>query len=243
MAATKPEETQGLPDQMTQAGDQPQDDSALVAEYALHLLDAPARLAFERRLADDAALRFMLVEWDERLVAFADEIDPVTPGAHVKPAVLAHLFEPQKRRFGFDLRTALAGLAIVALLLIVVVPQVWNTGGAPTYLAEIVAEDRGLIIQAGYDPDKAKLTLDRSEGAAKLGRSLELWVIIDGVTAPVSLGVMPVERIASIDVPARLIPSMILATLAISDEPLGGSPTGAPTGDVLAAGVIAPIVD
>jgi hypothetical protein len=55
MAATKPEETQGMPDQMTQAGDQPQDDSALVAEYALHLLDAPARLAFERRLADDAA--------------------------------------------------------------------------------------------------------------------------------------------------------------------------------------------
>ena len=31
------------------------------------------------------------------------------------------------------------------------------------------------------------------------------------------------------------------AVLAISDEPTGGSPTGAPTGDVLALGEITPL--
>jgi anti-sigma-K factor RskA len=64
----------------------------------------------------------------------------------------------------------------------------------------------------------------------------ELWVIpADG--KPRSLGTMP--RTARMH--ARLEPAMARelhqgATLAISVEPTGGSPTGSPTGPVVASG-------
>jgi anti-sigma-K factor RskA len=46
------------------------------------------------------------------------------------------------------------------------------------------------------------------------------------------------ETINEIIIPESLRIKMVGATLAISDEPAGGSPTGAPTGAVLAAGEI-----
>ena len=44
--------------------------------------------------------------------------------------------------------------------------------------------------------------------------------------------------VAEFVLPAQLASGAILA---ISDEPLGGSPTGQPTGDVLAAGALTPV--
>jgi anti-sigma-K factor RskA len=64
---------------------------------------------------------------------------------------------------------------------------------------------------------------------------LELWAILPG-QAPISLGVLPDSETARILVPAALRSQAAQFTLAITDEPLGGSPTGGPTGDVLAAG-------
>jgi anti-sigma-K factor RskA len=65
---------------------------------------------------------------------------------------------------------------------------------------------------------------------------LQLWLIA-GNDAPVSLGVLPAQAMVALQVPAavsaRLAPD---AVLAVSDEPPGGSPTGQPTGAVLAMG-------
>ena len=66
---------------------------------------------------------------------------------------------------------------------------------------------------------------------------LELWAILPD-QAPVSLGVLPDSETTRILVPAELRSQAAQITLAISDEPVGGSPTGAPTGDVLAAGAM-----
>ncbi|MEL6126646.1 MAG: anti-sigma factor [Pseudomonadota bacterium] len=59
--------------------------------------------------------------------------------------------------------------------------------------------------------------------------------------AQVSLGVLPEEPDARISVAVALRPLLPGGTLAISDEPPGGSPTGAPTGEVLAVGAVEPI--
>ena len=63
---------------------------------------------------------------------------------------------------------------------------------------------------------------------------MELWLIpADGV--PRSIGVIPVaERTAMVLSPQILAALAAGTTLAISDEPAGGSPTGQPTGAVLA---------
>ena len=54
--------------------------------------------------------------------------------------------------------------------------------------------------------------------------------------APVSLGLLPTATNGAILVPVSLRTKLKGGTLAISDEPQGGSTTGAPTGAVLATG-------
>jgi anti-sigma-K factor RskA len=69
-------------------------------------------------------------------------------------------------------------------------------------------------------------------------RSLELWML-DTAGKPHSLGVLPVVGgNAPRDMPLPALPASELGaglTLAISEEPIGGSPTGLPTGKVLGA--------
>lgn len=66
------------------------------------------------------------------------------------------------------------------------------------------------------------------------GKSFELWALPDNGGAPVSLGLMPengrLERTLTDTQRAALLGS---SKVAVSLEPTGGSPTGAPTGPVL----------
>jgi anti-sigma-K factor RskA len=73
------------------------------------------------------------------------------------------------------------------------------------------------------------------------GRTPELWVIpADG--KPRSLGVVPEKAAAAMTVPpehrAMLAEGV---TLAVSLEPEGGSPTGAPTGPVVMTGTMSAV--
>jgi anti-sigma-K factor RskA len=103
-------------------------------------------------------------------------------------------------------------------------------------LASSAGSDVSLL--AALEPQAAVLNINRTSGEAPSGRSLELWAIPEG-EAPLSLGVLPDAPRARIpltrELAARIGPG---TTLAISDEPAGGSPTGAPTGAVLAAGPV-----
>ncbi len=65
-------------------------------------------------------------------------------------------------------------------------------------------------------------------------QSYELWMLPNGGAAPVSLGLLPLAGEAQLPLDAAR--NAILAntgTLAVSVEPAGGSPTGAPTGPVV----------
>ena len=81
--------------------------------------------------------------------------------------------------------------------------------------------------------------ITRQGGAsAPQGRAQELWLIADADSAPISLGLLGGEQQIVVPVAESLRGALEGATLAVSDEPEGGSPTGAPTGPVLAAGQI-----
>lgn len=67
----------------------------------------------------------------------------------------------------------------------------------------------------------------------KLGEhSLELWLITDA--GPVSLGLLPTAGEGQLKLPPGVGGERL--TLAVSLEPVGGSPTGKPTGPVLTSG-------
>lgn len=204
------------------------EDAFLAAEYALHLLSADQRAAFEARLVNDPALAAHLRNWDGRFAGMADEFTPIVAPARVKRALDARLFgAPPRRRW--PVFGALAGVA--AMLVIV-----WLTMVSPMtglYQAELAGES-DLRVAVVVTADGLQIT--RAAGQAGPGRSLELWLITPDAPAPISLGLLPdrAQEHMALVIP---LPDMVQgAILAISDEPLGGSPTGAPTGDVLATG-------
>lgn len=228
------------------ATDDHNDDVALAGEYALHLLDAEARRAFEDRLNNEPALRILVSEWDAHFVALSDQVAPVAPPAMVKARIEEVLFRAtSEARTGFSFWRVIAGAGFAAALglavLIVLPPADVPDPFAPSFTAELAAEDQSLVILASFEPDTGVLRIDRQAGEALPGRVLELWLIAEGATAPVSLGVLPADAETDITLPAVLVDSVAGGTLAISDEPIGGSTTGAPTGDVLAAGVVVSI--
>lgn len=111
---------------------------------------------------------------------------------------------------------------------------VLNEGAAtPTWLVTVDLEAQALTIRP--------LNESPVQQAAAEQRSLELWLVAGA--APVSLGLLDPAGELTLPTAAVLSPDLASATpaLAVSLEPAGGSPTGAPTGPVLYQGAILPI--
>ncbi|MCV2866379.1 anti-sigma factor domain-containing protein [Albidovulum sediminicola] len=225
---------------MTATDERRDDDIALAGEYALHLLDADERRAFEERLAREPDLRALLGEWEEHFAGLSAEIASVAPPRHLKPAIEQRLFAAAKparpRRSRIWLLGGLLTAAVLVLAFVALLPPSRPAG--PAYVAEVAAEDRSLVVAARFDPVRGTLAVDRLAGGAAENRVLELWLIAEGAAAPVSLGVLPADPQAEIALAGEIIGLMAGGTLAISDEPPGGSPTGQPTGAVLAVGAL-----
>jgi anti-sigma-K factor RskA len=103
-------------------------------------------------------------------------------------------------------------------------------------VASLAADGSDVRYLAVYDESTNDIGLSHVAGEPGEGRDFELWVI-EGQQAPVSLGVIPDTPSARLPVSDALRAKMVSgAVFAISDEPDGGSTTGAPTGPVVAAG-------
>jgi anti-sigma-K factor RskA len=218
-----------------------EEDGLLAAEYALGVLQGDARAAFIRRIEQDAALAAAVREWDEHFVSFTEGIVPVAAPRRVEAALEQRLFANAAttkpsiwNSLGFWRGLAIASLgAVVALGAWNLRPSTEIPGGG--LVAQVAGDANAVKLVAYYDEAKGELRLNRTAGNAATGRSLELWLIA-GNDAPVSLGLLPVETNGRFVVPANLRSKLKGGTLAISDEPQGGSTTGAPTGAVLATG-------
>ena len=80
------------------------------------------------------------------------------------------------------------------------------------------------------------VALSHVSGERADGHDFELWMI-EGKNPPVSMGVIPVGATTHIAVKPEAQKKLDAgAVLAVSLEPKGGSPTGQPTGPVVAAG-------
>ena len=215
------------------------DDAALAGEYVLHLLDADTRSAFESRMTTEPALRGLVRDWDESFVLMAESIPAVTPPAAIKDNLQKALFpdavKPRRSMWAWLVGSvAIAAIAVGAVVLTPALLQ--DPVFDPTFTASVAAEDGTLVIAARFISETNALELSREAGAARPGRVLELWLIAEGADAPVSLGVLPDEADTRIEVSPDIAQRLAGGVLAISDDPPGGSPTGAPTGEVLAVG-------
>lgn len=216
------------------------ENTLIAAEYVLGVLDAAERRVVHTRLARDPALRAEIEYWEERLGGLASEIEPIDPPPQVwtnietavAPAVRHRLWE----NLVFWRWTAIGSATLAAASLLAMV-----------YLARIASPDAGLVAKLDTTGGQASFvaTIDsRSEGLTIVpasvpdldNRALELWLIAPG-DRPRSLGLIEPGQPVHITVPADLRQRVaVQSTLAVSVEPLGGSPTGRPTGPVIASG-------
>jgi anti-sigma-K factor RskA len=107
-----------------------------------------------------------------------------------------------------------------------------------TQPAEFVAifqkDDASPAFLLTFDLDKRTLTVRRVGAEQQAGKSYELWLVSDKYPGPRSLGVIGAGPYTVQQAAPEYDPVIInRATYAISLEPEGGSPTGAPTGPVL----------
>lgn len=216
-------------------------DDILAAEFALGALPAAEQARLAVRVNSDAAFAQLVAEWEERLspmnAEFQDE--PLPPA--VKRALDVRLFgQAQQPHTGFWSRLtvwrSIAGIATAAFLLAIALPALQPPTPVERLAASLTAEGSEVTYLAVYDAATGSVSLAHLTGDPVEGRDFELWVA-RGSDAPVSLGIIPAGEATRVTVTGATRDLMTNdAHMAISLEPPGGSPTGQPTGPVLAVG-------
>jgi anti-sigma-K factor RskA len=235
----------------------PDEPEGLAAEYALGLLSGDELRRARERVRTDPAFRQEVARWRGRLVPMLDDVDAAEPPASAWQAIEQRLGGTGDGGNVLQLRRrvtrwrgfagAMTALAACLAIFIVVRPPppvpapvpVERPAAAPPLLAMLGEEGKGTKVVASWDPDAQRLVLAvTGDMQPDPTHSHELWVIpSDG--KPRSLGTMGDKKMTHMqlaDALAELLQQG--ATIAISVEPPGGSPTGAPTGPVVAAGAL-----
>jgi anti-sigma-K factor RskA len=236
-----------MSDEDTIGGDDRHDLTA--AEYVLGVLGAEDRRAAEFRMAAEPKFAAEVAFWEARLGGLAESVSPVVPPAKVWAGIedrLSASLQPQPKRAGFwnslafwrTFAIASAGLAAASMAGLVYLANLPSLG--PPLLATLDEQTGKPGFLAAANPADGTVTIVPAAlltGAQP--QSYELWVIPPG-GKPHSLGLIDPKRPVKVVVPPELLPHVSRdSTLAVSIEPVGGSPTGQPTGPVIANGKLA----
>jgi anti-sigma-K factor RskA len=219
----------------------------LAAEYVLGTLGGGARRRFEALLPAHPALRRAVEGWERRLLPMALRAEPIAPpaatwtriearlgwqgaGASPAPAAAAASAGASSRR-ALRFWKAFSALASIAVLLLGMMLRL-APAEAPMVVVLRATQGNEMLV-AGLSPNRRELSIQPVQPVAlKAENSLELWALPRS-GPPSSLGLVSAKGITALS--KRTLPADTKA-LAVSLEPAGGSPTGAPTGPVLFVG-------
>lgn len=246
-------------------------DDAIAADYALGALDGAAMRTAELRVRRDPAFARAVAEWQETLSPLDEQTSEIAPAPALwtrieqalSPAVPAAVVPAPARSLwaSLGLWRALTGaatsVAAIAVALLVSRPaMIPRSAPASTQTASAIESPTpgplltaamsatgtpAVLLNATFDPVRGAVILTPASADRSRGKTPEMWLII-GKDAPRSLGVIDLHGPLAHRIPDAYRSLMGQgATLAISLEPAGGSPTGAPTGPVIMTGKLAAI--
>jgi anti-sigma-K factor RskA len=222
------------------------DESSLrYAEYVLGVLDAAERAAVERELVTSEEAQRGVAFWQERLTPMTQMLPQITPSEEVWTGIRRALgwdtrvAPPQAARFWSNARpwqwiSLAASVIAIAFAVLFLRGPVRETGHL---LVSSIRQNGVADWTATVDLDRKQVILVPAATAAiPSGRSTQLWLIPAG-QSPISVGVFVPETTNVLPLSATLLARLATtAILAVSVEPPGGSPTGQPTGPVIATG-------
>lgn len=223
-------------------------------EFVLGTLPPDERRLFLRRLAREPAAVEAVQTWQERFAPLALAIPPVQPPVELErrvmeaigiaPVVPAASNDNQAARWRIATAAAslvalvAAGLALRPQETTMPVPRVSpNAAVQPislrtTAVAALSAEGQTPGLFVTYDKVTGRMRVIPIGLTPDEAHSYELW-LIEGKNAPKPMGLVDAKTGAERRIGTTMAAG---ATFAISREPVGGSPTGAPTGPVLFSG-------
>jgi anti-sigma-K factor RskA len=220
---------------------------ALAAEFVLGTQTRRVRARLKRLIEKDAELAERIAWWESNLENIAGPISPVPAPPWVWRRIEDRLQPalPTRQSWWSNVlvwrwSTALAG-ALALVLVLTPPPQprpdvVTPEGGVVLVLADEDSRTAWLVSRkSAEDPIKAQ-PLNLPVLTAE--QAYELWLLPPD-EAPLSVGLLNDERTTELSVDEQL--SRLIQPglgMAVSLEPAGGSPTGAPTGPVVFSGSI-----
>ncbi len=227
------------------------DIDGLAAEYVLGTLSREERQAVADRRAADKALDAAIAAWERRLGPLVETVTPVAPSPNLYNKIRAQIGlsqhvvslkarEERLARRAARWRNAFVGATALAASLAGVL--VYREAAAPKEATQYVA-----VLNTGSDMPAFLLTVDTKTKMCVItavnppkqtDKTYQVWMVSDKMPKPKSLGML--EKPGQMEMmPMQSGPEMDLlmnASFAVSVEPMGGSPTGSPTGPVLFTG-------
>jgi anti-sigma-K factor RskA len=209
----------------------------LAAQYVLGTLRGLARQRFERIVESNPMALMAVQRWEDRFVGLLLTVSPVEP-----PALLWNRIRLRIRREKPTHRVwshwNAARFALAAGIATLAVAIGWWNGfgpGSRDLIATVVDQQQTSLwrIDASKDRDALHVAAT-ADLALDPNRAYELWALPAENAPPVSLGLLPRSGRETLPLnDAQRLALSRSAQIAISLEPPGGSPTGAPTGPVL----------
>ena len=229
------------------------------AEYVLGTLPADDRARVASRLQTDAELRQAVLWWQARLAPLDETADAQMPAPRVwqaiESATAAHgatnlgaepgsnVVQLRRRLAFWRAGTLVTGALAAGLAGIVVLDRLSVAPPAPggRYVAVVDTGGREPALIAEVDTGTGVIHVRSVRAEIPSGRSLELWHVAEN-HPPRSLGILQAggdaQRIQDVATGGP-----VEGVIAVTVEPEGGSPTGAPTGEIVYSGRLIPIED
>ena len=221
---------------------------ALAAEYVLGTLRGRGRERLARLARTEPVLAAAVARWEERLLPFAESLPGIAPPARVWEAIMERIRGSAGAQasgagrslwsnLGLWRGVALAGLAAAVVLAIVLFNAAPREEGS--LVAVLAAQDAKPALVAIADRTGRFINVKPIAPIdVAADRTLQLWALPPSGN-PKSLGLLARSGLARLALPSPAEQALQnVPTLAISLEPLGGSPTGLPTGPVLFSGQV-----
>lgn len=218
----------------------------LASEYVLGTLTGAARRRFETLMQAHPRLREAVADWEAHLLPMALSAPPIAPCDAVWARLRARLAEDAAaRRLPFTCaRQPLAGqvrqlrlwraYGAVATLLATLLAFLLRLAPAEAPLIVVLHATKGSeLLVAGVSADRARLSIRPLQKVnLTQAQSLELWAL-HKKGAPSSLGLISADGLTAVQ--KQTLPKDTTG-LAVTREPLGGSPHGVATGPILFVG-------
>jgi anti-sigma-K factor RskA len=227
----------------------------LAGEYVLGTLQGRARQRFAQLVAQRGYLRNAVNQWEKRLDPLSTRITAQSPPKRVWRNISRelNLISNESRRIlliGFwnnillwRATTFTAIVLLVMSLLYSWLPQT-QLPGSPSYLAVLKSKQDApmFVATASSRPMQMKIMM-MDESVMYPDKDLELWCVMRQSGEAWSLGVLARKKETVFTMNQnewRLMGD--ISSLSVSVEPMGGSPTGRPTGSIVYTGELISLI-